>query len=117
MVTSVARALGLPAAQVQGVASFYTMFATKVPPRHSLRVCDSPPCWLRGAEQIRTVAEATVGENWLVERTSCLNRTTRHWDTLTGDSKHSLPPGEGEGEDGGEGTSGHLPGSPRRCLA
>jgi len=60
MVTSVARALGIPAAQVQGVASFYTMLATTVRPRHSLRVCDSPPCWLRGAEQIRTMALVRV---------------------------------------------------------
>jgi len=31
-----------------------------------------------------------------------LNRNTQHGDTLMGDSKRSLPPGEGEGEDGGE---------------
>lgn len=37
MVTSVARALGIPAAQAHGVASFYTLFATKVRPRHSNR--------------------------------------------------------------------------------
>ena len=35
-----------------------------------------------------------------------LNRTTRHWDTLRGDPKRSLPPSEGEGGDGGDGIYG-----------
>jgi NADH-quinone oxidoreductase subunit F len=77
IVSDVARALGIPTAQAQGVASFYTMLSTSTRPPHTLRICDSPPCWLRGAAQARAAAQHTLGAAWAVERTSCLGQCDR----------------------------------------
>jgi NADH:ubiquinone oxidoreductase subunit E len=51
IVSDVARSLGIPTAQAQGVASFYAMLSTSMRPPHTIRLCDSPPCWLRGARR------------------------------------------------------------------
>jgi NADH:ubiquinone oxidoreductase subunit F (NADH-binding)/NADH:ubiquinone oxidoreductase subunit E len=72
MLEDVARALGISAARVYGVASFYSMLSTELRPKRTLRICDGPPCWLRGAAEVRATAEEAYGEQWQVERTSCL---------------------------------------------
>ena len=61
IVSDVARSLGIPPAQAQGVASFYALLSTSTRPPHALRICDSPPCWLRGAAQVRAAAEQALG--------------------------------------------------------
>jgi NADH:ubiquinone oxidoreductase subunit F (NADH-binding)/NADH:ubiquinone oxidoreductase subunit E len=76
VVTDVARALGIPIAQAQGVASFYTLLAPRRAPR-TLRLCDGPPCWLAGAPALRVAAEQTLDADWAVERTSCLGQCDR----------------------------------------
>ena len=48
IVSDVARSLGIPTAQAQGVASFYALLSTSMRPPHTLRICDSLPCWLCG---------------------------------------------------------------------
>jgi NADH:ubiquinone oxidoreductase subunit F (NADH-binding)/NADH:ubiquinone oxidoreductase subunit E len=77
IVSDVARSLGIPTAQAQGVASFYALLSTSTRPPHALRICDSPPCWLRGAAQVRAAAEQALGAAWAVERTSCLGLCDR----------------------------------------
>lgn len=72
MIEDVARVLGIDSARAYGVASFFTMLSTKIKPRNVLRVCDSPPCWLRGAKEVLAAAEVELGEEWVVERNSCL---------------------------------------------
>jgi NADH:ubiquinone oxidoreductase subunit F (NADH-binding)/NADH:ubiquinone oxidoreductase subunit E len=67
-----ARALRIDAARVFGIASFYSLLSTELRPKDTLRICDGPPCWLRGAAEVRAAAEQTFGEGWQVERTSCL---------------------------------------------
>jgi NADH:ubiquinone oxidoreductase subunit E len=59
MISDVARVLRLSPAQAYGVASFYAMLSTHRGPPHIIRLCDSPPCWLRGAAPIRAAVEAT----------------------------------------------------------
>ncbi|HUF39059.1 MAG TPA: NAD(P)H-dependent oxidoreductase subunit E [Anaerolineales bacterium] len=71
-IEDVARALNTGAARVQGIATFYTMLATDDRPAHTLRICDGPPCMLRGADVVRAAAEELSGGEWHVERTSCL---------------------------------------------
>ena len=77
IVSDVARSLGIPTAQAQGVASFYALLSTSMRPPHTLRICDSPPCWLRGAAQVHATAEQALGAAWAVERTSCLGQCDR----------------------------------------
>jgi NADH:ubiquinone oxidoreductase subunit F (NADH-binding)/NADH:ubiquinone oxidoreductase subunit E len=77
MVSDVARVLHISPAQAFGVASFYAMLSTHSGPPHTIRLCDSPPCWLRGAAHFRTAVEATSGVAWTVTRTSCLGLCDR----------------------------------------
>jgi NADH:ubiquinone oxidoreductase subunit F (NADH-binding)/NADH:ubiquinone oxidoreductase subunit E len=81
-ITDTARALGIPAQQAYGMATFYSMLSLQ-PRQNVLRVCDGPVCWLRRASnQISMNSDqlSAVGEwvkkmpdtDWIVERTSCL---------------------------------------------
>ncbi len=47
-IEDIAKCLGLPYEQVQGIASFYTLLASSAPDK-TIRLCDSPACWLAGA--------------------------------------------------------------------
>jgi NADH:ubiquinone oxidoreductase subunit F (NADH-binding)/NADH:ubiquinone oxidoreductase subunit E len=77
MIAAVARLLHLSPAQAYGVASFYAMLSTHIGPPHTIRLCDSLPCWLRGAAHIRAAVEATSGTAWTVTRTSCVGLCDR----------------------------------------
>jgi NADH-quinone oxidoreductase subunit E len=48
----VAKRLELPAAHVQGVVTFYTLFFQKPVGKHVIWVCQTLPCALRGAEGV-----------------------------------------------------------------
>ena len=77
IISDVARVLHLTPAQAYGVASFYTMLSTHIEAPHTIRLCDGPPCWLRGAAHIRATLEATREQGWAVTRTSCLGLCDR----------------------------------------
>ena len=66
-----ARAVGVPAHQTYGAATFYSMMSLE-PKKNVIRVCDGPVCWLRRASETKAAIEAAIGEGWTVERTSCL---------------------------------------------
>jgi len=85
VVTDVARALGIPIAHAQGVASFYALLSTSIRPPHTLRICDGPPCWLRGAAQVHDAAAQALGRAWVVERASCLGLCDRAPAALVGE--------------------------------
>lgn len=54
----VAAHLGLPAAELEGVATFYSLIFRKPVGRHVALVCDSVSCWIMGCEAIqRALAE------------------------------------------------------------
>ncbi len=76
-IRDVARALKISFAKAYGVASFYSMLYTEPKPLQTIRICDGPPCWLRGEEEIRTAVEAELDTNWVIERTSCLGLCDR----------------------------------------
>jgi len=44
--------LSLPLSYVMGVATFYSLFSLKPRGKYVIRVCESPPCHLEGAESI-----------------------------------------------------------------
>jgi NADH-quinone oxidoreductase subunit E len=51
-IAAVANELGLAAAKVYGVVTFYDLFHQKPVGRHRIRVCTNLSCMLRGAEEI-----------------------------------------------------------------
>ncbi len=73
--------MGLPASEVYGVASFYTMFSLKPRGRYIVRVCQSPPCHLLGSTDVSRelvkelgvqLGETTADGMFTLEMSSCL---------------------------------------------
>ena len=52
VVQYVSRRLELPASEVQGVVTFYTMYHTHPVGRHFIQVCTTSPCNICGAEDV-----------------------------------------------------------------
>ena len=52
----VAQKLGLSAARVYGVVTFYPVFRLRPPPRHLIRVCSTLSCRLMGAQKVVELA-------------------------------------------------------------
>ncbi|MBI2092893.1 MAG: NADH-quinone oxidoreductase subunit NuoE [Deltaproteobacteria bacterium] len=59
----VAAKLDLPAAEVYGTLTFYTMFNRRKLGRHHIEVCTNICCWLKGSEEILTYLKAKLGIN------------------------------------------------------
>jgi NADH-quinone oxidoreductase E subunit len=73
--------LGIPESKVYGVATFYSLFKTAPTGCHIIRICESAPCHIRGAQDILTTIEETLGikagettadGKFTLEFTSCL---------------------------------------------
>ena len=71
----------IPVSEIKGTASFYTMFSFIPRGKYIIRVCESPPCHLLGAQTIFEAIESKlsvkVGETtndglFTLEGTSCL---------------------------------------------
>ena len=80
-VTDAARALKVPPHKAYGMATFYSMLSLEER-KNVLRVCDGPVCWLKRAGVDSgpiTVEEwqTAVGDDYTVERTSCLGLCDR----------------------------------------
>lgn len=62
----VGKFLGIPPSHIYGVLTFYTMFSTKPRGTNIIRLCESPPCFLKGSEKIllklREILGVKVGE-------------------------------------------------------
>jgi NADH-quinone oxidoreductase subunit E len=56
-----ARSIDVPAAEVAGVATFYTMFHLEPVGRHVLQVCCTLSCSIMGAERIVAYMEKKLG--------------------------------------------------------
>jgi NADH:ubiquinone oxidoreductase subunit F (NADH-binding)/NADH:ubiquinone oxidoreductase subunit E len=74
-VADAARALNIPPHQLYGMATFYSMLSLGER-KKILRVCDGPVCWLKRAT-IDGWAKQMPGEDWTVERSSCLGLCDR----------------------------------------
>lgn len=57
----VAIELGIPLAEVSGVASFYSFFSTEPRGRHTIRICLGTACYVRGGVSIVDTLEKTLG--------------------------------------------------------
>jgi NADH:ubiquinone oxidoreductase subunit E len=76
-----ARIMDIPISDIVGTASFYTMFSLKPRGRHIIRLCESPPCYIAGEENILAALERKLGVTlggttadglFTLEATSCL---------------------------------------------
>ena len=74
LMEAVAQALRIPAAEVFGVASFYTLFdirADKTP----VYVCTDVLCALQGAQQLQEAGEAAAaGRSVVIKESACLGQ-------------------------------------------
>ena len=57
----VAQMIGISAAELEGVATFYSLIYRQPVGRHVIKVCDSITCFLVGYEDIRTALEQKLG--------------------------------------------------------
>jgi NADH-quinone oxidoreductase subunit F len=103
-VERVARALGVPLADVHGVIEFYELFTTHRPGRRLIRVCQDTPCALAGAgELIRATCErlgiapgeTTPDGGHSVEAARCLGLCDRAPAALVGLAPHAPATAEG----------------------
>jgi NADH-quinone oxidoreductase subunit F len=75
-VTEAAQALKVPPHKAYGMATFYSMLSFEER-KKVMRVCDGPVCWLKRASETQSALESAAGENWTVERSSCLGLCDR----------------------------------------
>jgi NADH:ubiquinone oxidoreductase subunit F (NADH-binding)/NADH:ubiquinone oxidoreductase subunit E len=75
-VTDAARALKVPPHQAYGMATFYSMLSFEERVK-VMRVCDGPVCWLKRASETQSALESAAGNDWTVERSSCLGLCDR----------------------------------------
>ena len=78
---AVAEHLSMPLSEVVSTATFYSMYSLKPRGKHIIRLCESPPCQLLGAESLLDyiseqlsvgVGETTEDGVFTLETTSCL---------------------------------------------
>jgi NADH:ubiquinone oxidoreductase subunit F (NADH-binding)/NADH:ubiquinone oxidoreductase subunit E len=87
LIADVARALNMPASQVHGIATFYSMLTTQAPQAKTIRICDGPYCMMRGAGDLLCQIQAQLGASWTITRTSCLGLCDRAPAALVRDSQ------------------------------
>jgi len=58
---AIAERIGVSAAFVAGVVSFYTMYHTEPVGRHVIDVCTTVSCWLRGSDALMAHLEKKLG--------------------------------------------------------
>ena len=56
-----ARIMNLPVSELVGTASFYSMFSLQPRGRHVIRLCESPPCYIKGSENVLLALEKRLG--------------------------------------------------------
>jgi NADH-quinone oxidoreductase subunit F len=57
----IARRLGVPPAEVYGVATFYAMFAVEERPQTVVHVCDDVVCRVNGATEVAMACRESIG--------------------------------------------------------
>lgn len=60
-VTEAAQAFGLSEAQAYGVATFYSYLSVKPRGRYIIRMCESAPCHIAGADEVIKALESQLG--------------------------------------------------------
>lgn len=60
-IPAIAEVLGIPASDVEGVATFYSQIFRVPVGRHIIRVCDSMTCYINGHEQVLASIQKQFG--------------------------------------------------------
>lgn len=60
-IPAIAEVLGIPASDVEGVATFYSQIFRVPVGRHILRLCDSMTCYINGHEDVLAAITAHIG--------------------------------------------------------
>ncbi len=58
---AVAEILSMPYIRVYEVATFYTMFNLKPVGKNFIQICRTTPCWLRGADKLKSLCKDKLG--------------------------------------------------------
>lgn len=56
-IPEIAKAIGISAAELEGVATFYSLIFRKPVGRHVIKVCDSISCFLTGYDEVKAALE------------------------------------------------------------
>jgi len=86
-IQEVARSLHIPVAHAYGVATFYSMLASKPGKDGIIRVCEGPVCWLCKGEDVRKIVDQELGDRWEVTTSSCLGLCDRAPAALVNDEQ------------------------------
>lgn len=82
-VTEAARAFGVSEAQAYGVATFYSYLSVKPRGKYIIRMCESAPCHVAGADEVikafekelgLKVGETTADGKFTLELTECVGQ-------------------------------------------
>jgi NADH-quinone oxidoreductase subunit E len=60
-IAAIGEVLGIPASDIEGVATFYNLIFRQPVGRHVIKVCDSISCFLTGYEDVRDALIAKLG--------------------------------------------------------
>ena len=103
----VGRYLGIPAAEVYGVATFYNQFRFHPPGRHPVKVCLGTACHVRGGDIILEnferkleikEGETTPDKEFSIERVACVGCCALAPVALVGETVHGhMAPSKVEG--------------------
>ncbi len=58
---ALSKCMGITVADIVGTATFYSMFSLEPRGRHIIRLCESPPCYVMGEEDILAAIQAKLG--------------------------------------------------------
>lgn len=58
---AIGEVLGIPASDVEGVATFYNLIFRRPVGRHVIKVCDSVSCFLTGYDEVKQAFQARLG--------------------------------------------------------
>ncbi len=105
MIAYIARAVGLPAARVYGVATFYTHFALTPKGKHVIKLCDGTACHVKGSMNVLDALRTKLGlkekQNttddmmFTIETVSCLGACGLAPVIVVGDDVHGqVKPGQ-----------------------
>ncbi len=81
-ITEVAKQTGEPVSKIYGVASFYTLFNVKPKGEYIIRLCESAPCYIKGAEDILDALKEELGID--VDQTTEDNKFTLEFSSCLG---------------------------------
>jgi len=77
-IDAIAEVLGIPASDVEGVATFYSQIFRQPVGRHIIRVCDSMVCYIGGHESVLSAIQNQLGIGLGQTTSAALATVTKH---------------------------------------